>query len=46
MRGRRDRIRSTAMWLYTDGAGKVVNQPSDAKGERSCMNYLHVRIKQ
>ena len=37
---------STAMWLYTDGAGKVVNQPSDAKGERSCMNYLHVRIKQ
>ena len=37
---------SAAMWLYTDGAGKVVNQPSDAKGERSCMNYLHVRIKQ
>ena len=24
---------STAMWLYTDGAGKVVNQPSDTKGE-------------
>lgn len=37
---------STTMWLYTDGAGKVVNKPSDSKGERSCLNYMHVRIKQ
>ena len=37
---------STTLWLYTDGAGKVVNKPSDSKGERSCMNYMHVRIKQ
>ncbi len=36
---------STTMWLYTDGQGKVVNKPSDSKGERSCMNYMHVRIK-
>lgn len=36
---------STTLWLYTDGAGKVVNKPSDSKGERSCMNYMHVRIK-
>ena len=36
---------STTMWLYTDGEGKVVNKPSDSKGERSCMNYMHVRIK-
>lgn len=37
---------STAMWLYNGGEGKVVNKPSDSKGERSCMNYMHVRIKQ
>ena len=37
---------SSTMLIYTDGAGKVVNKPSDSKGERSCMNYMHVRIKQ
>jgi hypothetical protein len=36
---------STTMWVYSDGAGKVVNTPSDDKGERSCLSYLQVRIK-
>lgn len=35
---------STTMWTYADGTGAVVNQISDKNGERSCMNYLHVRI--
>ena len=32
---------SSAMWVD----GKIVNNPSDSKGERSCMNYLLVRKK-
>ena len=32
---------SSAMWVD----GKIVNTPSDSKGERSCMNYLLVRVK-
>ena len=24
--------------------GNVINHVSDANGERSCMNYLHVRV--
>ena len=32
---------SSAMWID----GKIVNNPSDSKGERSCMNYLLVRVK-
>lgn len=35
---------STVMWAYENGIGKVMNHVSDAKGERSCMNYLHVRV--
>lgn len=35
---------STTMWKYAAGAGTVANHPCDSKGERSCMNYLHVRI--
>jgi exopolysaccharide biosynthesis protein len=37
---------STTMWVYQNGEGSVVNHPSDSKGERSCMNYFHLRIKQ
>lgn len=36
---------STAMWAYSDGAGALVNTPSDAKGERSCMNYIYIRAR-
>lgn len=35
---------STTMWAYSNGTGKVVNTVSDTNGERSCMNYLHVRV--
>lgn len=35
---------STAMWTYDNGTGAIVNTPSDSKGERSCMNYMQVRI--
>jgi hypothetical protein len=37
---------SSTMWIYNNGEGSVVNTPSDSKGERSCMNYFHLRIKQ
>ena len=36
---------STTMWTWQDGAGSIVNHPCDSKGERSCMNYMHVRIQ-
>lgn len=38
---------STTMWVYDSvaGSGRVMNQVCDSKGERSCMNYLHVRNK-
>ncbi len=36
---------STTLWTYEDGAGAVVNNVCDSKGERSCMNYMHIRIK-
>ena len=36
---------STAMWAYSDGTGALVNTPSDAKGERSCMNYIYIRAR-
>lgn len=36
---------STTMWVYHDGEGKVMNNVSDSRGERSCMNYLHVRVE-
>ena len=32
---------SSAMWVD----GKIISDPSDSKGERSCMNYLLVRAK-
>lgn len=36
---------STTMWTYRDGTGAVVNNPCDSRGERSCLNYMFVRIK-
>ena len=38
---------SSCMWVYDSSrnAGGIVNRPSDAKGERSCLNYLLVRLK-
>lgn len=36
---------STALWAYADGAGALVNTPSDDKGERSCMNYIYIRAR-
>jgi exopolysaccharide biosynthesis protein len=36
---------STTMWVYENSAGSVVNTVSDSNGERSCLNYFHVRIK-
>lgn len=35
---------STTMWVYDDNGGSLVNNITDSKGERSCMNYLHVRV--
>ena len=38
---------SSCMWVYDQAAssGKIVNSVSDSKGERSCLNYMLVRIK-
>jgi exopolysaccharide biosynthesis protein len=36
---------STSMWVYENGTGSIVNTVADSNGERSCLNYLHVRIK-
>ena len=36
---------STTMWTWKEGSGVIANHPSDSKGERSCMNYMHVRVK-
>ena len=36
---------SSAMWIYSGGEGGLVNNPSDSKGERSCMNYIYIRTK-
>ena len=38
---------SSCMWVYDPSAssGKIVNRVSDSKGERSCLNYMLVRIK-
>lgn len=36
---------STTMWTWKQGAGSLANHPSDSNGERSCMNYMHVRVK-
>lgn len=36
---------STTLWKWENGAGAIANRPCDSKGERSCMNYMHVRIK-
>ncbi len=35
---------STTMWVLDDRGGSVVNNITDSKGERSCMNYLHIRV--
>ena len=39
---------SSGMWLYDESkrSGSIVNRVSDSKGERSCMNYMLVRLKQ
>lgn len=34
---------STTMWVLDGKGGDVVNNITDSKGERSCMNYLHIR---
>ncbi len=36
---------STTLWVNDGTGGKVVNKPSDSKGERSCMNYMYIRAK-
>ena len=38
---------SSTMWVYNPLAsqGNVVNQVSDSKGERSCMNYILIKAK-
>ena len=38
---------SSCMWVYdpATSSGKTVNRVSDAKGERSCLNYMLVRLK-
>ena len=38
---------SSCMWVYDPAAasGKTVNRVSDSKGERSCLNYMLVRLK-
>ena len=38
---------SSVMWVYDTAAGKgsVVNSVSDSKGERSCLNYMLVKVK-
>lgn len=38
---------SSCMWVYDPAAssGRIVNSVSDSKGERSCLNYMLVRIK-
>ena len=38
---------SATMWVYDSvaGSGKVMNSVSDSKGERSCLNYMLVKIK-
>ena len=36
---------SSCMWVGDGSSGKIVNSVSDKKGERSCLNYLLVRLK-
>lgn len=38
---------SSTMWVYdaAAGNGKVVNSVSDSKGERSCLNYMLIKVK-
>ena len=38
---------SSTVWIYdaAAGKGKVVNSVSDSKGERSCLNYMLIRLK-
>lgn len=38
---------SSCMWVYNPSAssGKLVNSVCDTKGERSCLNYMLVRLK-
>ena len=38
---------SSGMWVYDESkkSGRIVNRVCDSKGERSCLNYLLVRLK-
>jgi len=38
---------SSCMWVYDPAvsSGRLVNRVSDSKGERSCLNYMLVRLK-
>ena len=38
---------SSCMWVYDPSAstGRLVNRVCDSKGERSCLNYMLVRLK-
>lgn len=36
---------SSAMWVKKNGVSGLVSQPSDGKGERSCLNYIYIRKK-
>lgn len=38
---------SACMWMYNSDKSKgyLVNKPSDSKGERSCLNYILLRVK-
>ncbi len=37
---------STTLWTYDNGTGAVVNHPCDSHGERSCLNYMHIRVNE
>lgn len=36
---------SSTVWLWDGSKGSVVNQPSDSRGERSCLSYILIREK-
>lgn len=36
---------SSAVWAKTSSVTGIISKPSDKGGERSCMNYMYVRIK-
>ena len=36
---------SSCMWVYASGKGAIVNNHTDSKGERSCLNYIIIENK-